>query len=56
MFWALVAYFIVLSLFQLKVEGTLELKHVEGTVTITREADTMIPHILAKDYNGACYG
>ena len=56
LFWTMVAYFIVLGLFQLKYEGTLELEHAEGTVTITREKDTMIPHIVAKDYNGAIYG
>jgi penicillin amidase len=34
----------------------LELEHVEGTVTITREKDTMIPHVCADDHIGAVYG
>ena len=56
MFWAMVAYFTVLGLFQLKIEGTMQLKHAEDTVTITREKDTMISHVYAKDHKGAVYG
>ena len=55
-FWAMVAYFMFLGLFQLKVEGTLRLERAEDTVTITREQDTRIPHIRAKDLKGAIYG
>ena len=55
-FWSLVAYFTLLSLFQIKTEGTLQLKHAEDVVTITRESDTMIPHVYAKDQIGAVYG
>ena len=34
----------------------MELEHAEGTVTITREKDTMIPHIYADNYKGTIYG
>ena len=40
----------------MKVEGTLELERAQDTVTITREKDTRIPHIQAKDLTGCIYG
>ena len=52
----MIAFTMFLALFQVKTEGTLELEHATGTVTITREPDNMIPHICAEDLKGALYG
>ena len=46
-FWVLAAFLAFLSLFQIRTDGTILLEHAEGTVTITREKDSMIPHVCA---------
>ena len=48
--------FAMMLLYQVKTEGTLELKNAWGEVTITREKDTQIPHIKGDTYNSVMYG
>ena len=42
--------------YRVKVEGQLELENAHGIVTITREPDTLIPHIRGQNKLSAFYG
>lgn len=43
-------------LYEVKTEGELVLDHAPGVVSILREADTQILHIVGEDMNSVAYG
>ena len=46
----------IFYLYEVKQEGTLELKNAWGAVSITREEETDIPHIRGENKNAMTYG
>ena len=51
----LAIYFAVQFLFAVKIEGTLHLRSAKGSATITREPETLIPHIRGDSWESAVY-
>ena len=51
----LAVYFAVQFLFAVKIDGTVHLKSAKGSATITRESETLIPHIRGDSWESAVY-
>ena len=52
----LAAYFVLPYIYQVKKQGTLYLKNAKVSVTISREKESMIPHIRGPDKPNVFYG
>ena len=51
----LAGYLSLKYLFAVKIDGILYLKNARGSATITREPDTLIPHIRGDSWESAIY-